>query len=79
MSYARHDAPQMGVGYAKIPPFIQEYALLTTPLRQLTGQNVTFRWGYEESTSFQKLKDRITNEETMAFLTRENQSWLDLD
>jgi hypothetical protein len=53
------------VGY--LSKFIPRYAVLTAPLRRLTGQNVLFQWGHEEDMAFQKLKDSITNENTMVF------------
>ena len=52
------------IGY--LSKFIPRYAVLTAPLR-MTGQNVPFTWGPEEETAFQRLKDSITSEDTMAF------------
>ena len=53
------------IGY--LSKFIQGYSVLTAPLRRLTGKDVPFRWGAEENAAFQKLKNSITNENTMAF------------
>lgn len=53
------------IGY--LSKFIPRYAVLTAPLRRLTGQDVLFTWGPEEKAAFQKLKDSITSDDTMAF------------
>ena len=53
------------IGY--LSKFIPRYAVLTEPLRRLTGKDVPFSWGPEEQVAFKKLKDSITNEDTMAF------------
>ena len=47
--------------------FIPRYAVLTAPLRRLTVCDVPFTWGAKEDAAFQKLKDSITNDDTMAF------------
>ena len=46
--------------------FISQYAILTAPLRRLTGQNVLFEWGHGKDQAFKRLKDSITNNGTMA-------------
>ena len=53
------------IGY--LSKFIPQYAILTAPLRRLTGQDVVFTWGHEEDQAFRKLKDSITNDDTMAY------------
>ena len=53
------------IGY--LSKFIPRYAVLTAPLTRLTGQDVPFTWGTEEDAAFQKLKDSITNDDTMTF------------
>ena len=53
------------VGY--LSKFIPQYAILTAPLRRLTGQDVPFTWGQEEERAFKKLKDSITDDDTMAY------------
>ena len=53
------------IGY--LSKFIPCYAVLTAPLRKLTGQDIPFAWGPEEAETFQTLKDSITYEDTMAF------------
>ena len=47
--------------------FIPRYASLTKPLRELTHKDAKFQWGPEESNAFEKLKESISNEDTMAF------------
>ena len=53
------------IGY--LSKFIPRYAVLTAPLRKLTGQVIPFAWGPEEAEAFQTLKDSITCEDTMTF------------
>ena len=53
------------IGY--LAKFIPCYSVLTAPLRRLTSQDVPFSWGPEEDVAFQKLKDSITSDDTMAF------------
>ena len=53
------------IGY--LSKFIPRYAILTAPLRRLTGKEVPFSWGPEEEKAFKVLKDSITNDDTMAF------------
>ena len=60
------------IGY--LSKFIPRYAVLTAPLKRLTRKDVPFAWGPEEDAAFQKLKNSITNDDTMAYLTPENQS-----
>ncbi len=53
------------VGY--LSKFIPRYASITAPLRKLTQKEIKFRWGSEEQAAFEKLKDSITNENTMIY------------
>ncbi|KAJ8045060.1 hypothetical protein HOLleu_07986 [Holothuria leucospilota] len=53
------------LGY--LSKFIPNYADLTAPLRELTHQNVTFKWEAKHSKAFQALKDSITSDTTMAY------------
>jgi hypothetical protein len=55
------------IGY--LSKFIPRYASLTTQLRNLTHKDTQFKWGREENLAFEKLKDSITNEITMAFFS----------
>ena len=52
------------IGY--LSKFIPRYAVLTAPLRKLT-EDTPFSWGPEEAKAFQKLKESITSDATMAF------------
>lgn len=53
------------IGY--LSKFIDKYASISAPLRQLTEQKVKFKWGPEEQSAFDKLKDSITNDKTMIY------------
>ena len=41
--------------------------MLTAPLRILTHKNTKFRWGIKEQKAFDKLRDSITSEDTIAY------------
>ena len=47
--------------------FIPDLATISEPLRRLTKKGVTFKWGPEQESSFQKLKSMLTNAETLAY------------
>ncbi|CAC5366629.1 unnamed protein product [Mytilus coruscus] len=47
------------IGY--LSKFIPRYTLLTGLLRKLTHKDTQFRWGHEENSAFEKLKNSITN------------------
>ena len=47
--------------------FIPRYASLTQPLRELTRNETKFHWGPEEQNAFEKLKQSISNDDTIAF------------
>lgn len=53
------------VGY--LSKFIDKYASITAPLRKLTEKDVKFKWGPDEQSAFNKLKDSITSEKTMIY------------
>ena len=58
------------IGY--LSKFIPRYTLLTVPLRRLT-EHAPFTRGPEEDKAFQKLKDSITSDATMAFFNPRKQ------
>lgn len=47
---------------------IPDLAILSEPLRILTRQNVKFFWGQKQKESFRKLKEKLTNEETIGYM-----------
>ena len=47
--------------------FIPRYSDLTAPLRELTKKETKFMWTQEQQNAFQKLKDSITSQSTIAF------------
>ena len=47
--------------------FIQRYSSQTAPLRALTHKDVKFKWGEIEEEAFEKIKESITSESTMAY------------
>lgn len=47
---------------------IPDLAILSEPLRILTRQNVKFFWGQKQTESFRKLKEKLTNEETIGYM-----------
>ena len=53
------------IGY--LSKFIAKYVILMAPLRMLTKKEVPFVWKQEQKEAFKKLKDSITDENTIAF------------
>ena len=53
------------IGY--LSKSIPRYAVLTAPLRRLTGKDIPFSWGPEEDADLQKWKDSITCDDTMSY------------
>ena len=49
--------------------FIPNYAAIVAPLRELTKEKVKFAWGAREQRAFDKLKDEITSDRTMAYFS----------
>ena len=50
-----------------ISRFIPDYASLTAPLRQLTHQDVKWKWEEQEIQAFERLKEVLTNTQTMSY------------
>ena len=47
--------------------FIPKYASMTEALRKLTQKDTKFHWGKQEQGEFERLKEAITSEQTMAY------------
>ena len=47
--------------------FIQNFATLTEPLRELTKQTSEWRWGEKEASAFQRVKDSLEESATTAY------------
>ena len=47
--------------------FLPDYALVAEPLRELTQENVKFRWGVKQQEVFTKLKEMITEIRTLTY------------
>ncbi|CAC5404852.1 unnamed protein product [Mytilus coruscus] len=47
--------------------FISDLATISAPLRALTRKNATFTWGKDEQRSFDELKRRLANAETLGY------------
>ena len=47
--------------------FIPDLATISAPLRELTKKNAIFQWGKKEQQSFDELKLRLSNAETLAY------------
>ena len=47
--------------------FIQNFATLTVPLRELTKQTSELRWGEKEASAFQRVKDSLEESATTAY------------
>ena len=53
------------VGY--MSRFIQNFAEIAAPLRQLTKSASTFQWGSQEQEAFDSLKDSLTEQTTLSY------------
>ena len=51
--------------------FLPDLAQIAEPLRKLTRKNIDFEWGKSQIDSFNKLKELITNSETLAYFKNE--------
>ena len=47
--------------------FIPNFATISSPLWDLTGKDVKWKWGLEETKSFEEIKDRLTRVPVMAY------------
>ena len=47
--------------------FINNYAAIAAPLRQLTRGETKFQWGKREEQAFEKIKESISDSKTMAY------------
>ncbi len=47
--------------------FIPSFSDTSHPLRNLTNQNVQFQWSQEQQTSFENIKEMLSNDSTMAY------------
>ncbi|VDI25705.1 Hypothetical predicted protein [Mytilus galloprovincialis] len=47
--------------------FISDLATISAPLRALTRKDATFTWGKDEQRSFDELKRRLANAETLGY------------
>ena len=52
--------------------FIQNFATLTEPLRELTKQTSEWRWGEKEASAFQRVKDSLEELATTAYFDMQN-------
>ena len=48
--------------------FIPSFSDVSYPLRNLTKKDVRFQWSQEHQASFEKIKEMLTSEKTMAYL-----------
>jgi transposase InsO family protein len=47
--------------------FLPNFATVSEPIRKLTRKNISFIWGQEQQTAFEKLKSLLTSASVMAF------------
>lgn len=60
-------------------PDVPDLGTLSEPLRKLTRQNVKFFWGQKQEESFRKLKEKLTNAETLGYFDTEAKTQLVTD
>ena len=56
-----------------------EYAVITTPLRDLTTKSVAFRWNQTHQRALEQIKKKLTHPHTMAYFDTEKRSLLIVD
>ena len=59
--------------------FIPDLATIAEPLWRLTKKNVKFVWGPEQRRSFQTLKDKLTNAETLGYFDQNAKTMVIVD
>ena len=59
--------------------YVPEYAVITTPLRDLTKKSVAFTWNHTHQRAFEQIKKKLTHAPTMAYFDTEKRSLLIVD
>ena len=59
--------------------FIPNFATISSPLWDLTGKDVKWKWGPKEAKSFQEIKDRLTRAPVMAYFRQGAETRLTTD
>ena len=59
--------------------FIPNFATISSPLWDLTGKDVKWKWGLKEAKSFQEIKDRLTRAPVMAYFRQGAETRLTTD
>jgi hypothetical protein len=57
----------------------REYAVITTPLRDLTKKSVAFTWNHTHQRAFEQIKKKLTHAPTIAYFDTEKSSLLIVD
>ena len=59
--------------------FIKDFAQIAKPLHDLTGENKAFRWGPEQTASFETPKEKLTSASVLSSPTPDGRYVLDTD
>ena len=62
-----------------ISRFILQYADVTKPLRDLTRKGIEWKWTKDQEDAFNKLKDQVTNPQTMAYFDDKSKTEIIVD
>ena len=59
--------------------YIQNFATITAPLRELTKKNVRFEWSEEHDDAFDTLKQTLTSAPCMSYFDKRNDTYVTVD
>lgn len=59
--------------------FIPNYSTVTSPLREVMKDNVQFKWGEEQQSAFDELKDLLSSDTVMAYFDPNRPASIDVD
>ena len=59
--------------------FISKYATITAPLRFLTRQDTSWKWGQEEQKAVEELKEALVGDEVISYFDPQKQTEIIVD
>ena len=59
--------------------FVKDLATVSEPLRQLTRDNIEWKWGVKEEAAFLELKEKLNNAKIMAYFDKDAETEVQVD
>ena len=59
--------------------YIQDYATIMAPLRELTKKNIKFKWTYQHQQAFETLTQALTSAQVMAYFDITKETLVTID